>query len=146
MIRATAMGVMVLAAITFFARSYYYSRLAILFFGLLAPVGVIVLRSSIRVALRHVRRRGFNLRYVLLVGSGSLAESVVSRIVGRPDAGLELIGVVADGAIGGRVAGAPVIGAYSDLKSILNAQRVDQVIIALSRQESLRTIELTKLH
>jgi exopolysaccharide biosynthesis polyprenyl glycosylphosphotransferase len=49
-----------------------------------------------------------------------------------------MIGVVADGAIGGAVAGAPIIGGYADLKSILHGQRVDQVIIALSRHESER--------
>jgi Undecaprenyl-phosphate glucose phosphotransferase len=135
-VRATAMGVLALSAITFFARSYFYSRLVIAFFALLAPIAVIGLRSTIRFVLRRVRRRGFNLRFVLVVGSGQLAESIVKRIHGRPDAGLRLIGVVADGSIGGSVEGARVIGATSDLKSILSETRVDQVIIALSRHES----------
>jgi Undecaprenyl-phosphate glucose phosphotransferase len=134
-IRATAMGVMVLAAITFFVRSYSYSRLVIAFFAVLAPVGLIGLRSTIRFGLRQVRRRGFNLRFVLVVGSGPLARSVVDRIHGRPDAGLRLMGVVADGAIGDSVGGAAVIGRTGDLKSILHGHRVDQVIIALSRHE-----------
>ena len=135
-IRATAMGMLVMGAITFFARSYFYSRLAIGFFGLLTPIGVIGLRSTVRSVLRYARRRGLNLRHVLVVGSGALAESVVTRIARRPDAGLNLIGVVADGAIGGGVQGIPVIGNYGDLKVILGLQRVDQVIIALSRHES----------
>ncbi|MBW2425293.1 MAG: undecaprenyl-phosphate glucose phosphotransferase [Deltaproteobacteria bacterium] len=135
-IRATAVAVLALAAISFFARSYFDSRLTLVFFALLAPTAIIALRSSLRLALRAVRRRGFNLRYVLVVGSGPLAEMVVQRISGRPDAGLRLIGVVADGALGGCVAGAPVIGRYGELKSILRGQRVDQVLIALSRHES----------
>ena len=135
-LRATAMGVLLLVSATFFVRSYFYSRLAVGFFAVLAPLGVIGLRSIIRFGLRRARRRGFNLRYVLIVGSGPLAASVVERINGRPDAGLRLIGVVAGGAIGGAVEGAPVIGATSDLKRILHEGRVDQVIIALSRHES----------
>jgi exopolysaccharide biosynthesis polyprenyl glycosylphosphotransferase len=135
-VRSTAMGILLLSAITFFARSYFYSRLVIAFFAVLAPLGVIGLHSTIRFVLRRIRRRGFNLRFVLVVGSGPLAESVVERIHGRPDAGLRLIGVVADGSIGGSVEGAPVIGATSDLKAILNETHVDQVIIALSRHES----------
>ena len=135
-VRSTAMGILFLSAITFFARSYFYSRLVIAFFAVLAPLGVIGLHSTIRFVLRRIRRRGFNLRFVLVVGSGPLAESVVERIHGRPDAGLRLIGVVADGSIGGSVEGAPVIGATSDLKAILNETHVDQVIIALSRHES----------
>jgi len=135
-LRATAMGVLLLVATTFFLRIYFYSRLAVGFFAVLAPLGVIGLRSTIRFGLRRARRRGFNLRYVLIVGSGPLASSVVERIRMRPDAGLRLIGVVASGSIGGSVEGADVIGATSDLKRILHEQRVDQVIIALSRHES----------
>jgi len=135
-VRATVVGIMVLSAASFFARSYFDSRLVIAFFGVLAPVGVIGLRSTIRLVLRRVRRRGFNLRFVLVVGSGPLAESVVERIHGRPDAGVQLVGIVADGAFGRSVLGVPVIGGTSDLRSILREGRVDQVIIALSRHES----------
>lgn len=137
-VRATVLAIVVLAAATFFARGHSYSRLAIGIFSLVAPALVIGFRSSIRFLLRVARRRGFNLRYVLVVGSGPLAESVVARIEGRPDAGLRILGVVADGALGGGVAGARVIGGYGDLKSILRAHRVDQLIIALSRHEAER--------
>ncbi len=135
-VRATAVGILLLSAISFFARSYFYSRLVIAFFAVLAPVAVIGMRSTVRFVLRRARSRGFNLRFVLVVGSGPLAESVVERIHGRPDAGLRLIGMVADGALGDSVEGAAVIGGTSDLKSILSENRVDQVIIALSRHES----------
>jgi len=137
-VRATALAILAMAAATFFARSHSYSRLAIGLFSVLAPVAVIGFRSSVRALLRGARRRGFNLRYVLVVGSGPLAESVVDRIQGRPEAGLRILGVVADGALGGQVAGAAVIGGYGDLKSILHAHRVDQLIIALSRHEAER--------
>ena len=135
-IRSTAIGVFGLAALSFFFRSYFYSRLMLGIFGLVTPVVVIASRSTIRFVLRRLRRRGFNLRYVLIVGSGPLAENVIERIEARPDAGLRLTGVVAGGAIGNAVRGVPVIGRYADLKNILKAQRVDQVLVALSRHES----------
>jgi len=135
-LRATLMGVLLLSAFSFFARSHFDSRTVLALFAVLAPIGVIGLRSTIRFVLRKARRRGFNLRFVLVIGSGPLAASVVERIHGRPDAGLRLIGVVANGALGDSVEGVPVIGGTSDLKSILSEYRVDQVIIALSRHES----------
>jgi exopolysaccharide biosynthesis polyprenyl glycosylphosphotransferase len=137
-VRATALAIVAMAAATFFARNQSYSRLAIGLFSVLAPALVIGFRSSVRFCLRQARRRGFNLRYVLVVGSGPLAEIVVGRIAGRPEAGLRILGVVADGALGGMVAGARVIGGYGDLKSLLHAHRVDQLIIALSRHEADR--------
>lgn len=137
-VRATAMGVLILAALTFFARDFSYSRGVLATFAVAAPAAVITLRSTIRFGLRQARRRGHNLRFVLLVGAGPLAETVAERIGHRPDAGLRLVGVVADGAVGDRVAGTPVVGRYADLKRILHSQRIDQVIIALSRHESER--------
>ncbi|MEM9175650.1 MAG: undecaprenyl-phosphate glucose phosphotransferase [Myxococcota bacterium] len=135
-IRATVMGLLLLTAASFFARSYSYSRGVLGLFAVLAPTLVITLRSSIRFGLRRLRQRGLNLRYVVVVGSGPLAETVITRIGGRPDAGLRVLGVVSEGAIGGMVAGVPVIGGLADLKAILQGQRVDQLIIALSRHES----------
>ncbi len=135
-LRATATGILLMVAISFFARSYYYSRLAVGLFAVLAPLAVIAFRSFIRFGLRRARRRGFNLRYVLVVGSGPLAASVAERIRHRPDAGLRLIGAVSSGLVGASVEGADVIGGTSDLKRILREHRVDQVIIALSRHES----------
>jgi Undecaprenyl-phosphate glucose phosphotransferase len=135
-LRATTTGILLMVAISFFARNYFYSRLAVGFFAVLAPLGVIGFRSTIRFGLRLARRRGFNLRYVLIVGSGPLAASVIERIRHRPDAGLRLIGVVSSGSIGASVEGADVIGVTSDLRQILQEHRVDQVIVALSRHES----------
>jgi len=135
-IRATAIAILVLAAISFFSRSYFYSRLTLGLFAVLAPSAVIAWRSSVRFGLAQIRRRGFNRRFVLVIGSGPLADTVVQRIAARPESGLQLIGVVAEGALGGSVGGAPVVGGYGSLKSILRAQRVDQVLIALSRHES----------
>lgn len=137
-VRATVFAILALAAGSFFLRGHAYSRLAIGFFGVLVPVYVVGVRSAIRFALRQARRRGFNLRYVVVVGSGPLAESVIGRIEGRPDAGLRILGVVADGALGGQVAGAKVIAGYGELSWILRTRRVDQLIIALSRHEAER--------
>jgi len=135
-LRATVTGLLLLTAASFFARNYSYSRGVLGLFAVLAPTLVITLRSSIRFGLRRLRQRGLNLRYVVVVGTGPLAETVVARIGGRPDAGLRVLGVVSEGGMGGMVAGAPVIGSVADLKSILRRQRVDQLIIALARHES----------
>ncbi len=135
-LRATLTGLLLLTAASFFARNYSYSRGVLGLFAVLAPTFVIVLRSSIRFGLRRLRQRGLNLRYVVVVGTGPLAETVVTRIGGRPDAGLRVLGVVSEGGMGGPVAGAPVIGGVADLKSILRSRRVDQLIIALARHES----------
>jgi Undecaprenyl-phosphate glucose phosphotransferase len=137
-IGATAMGVVVLVAASFFVRGYYYSRLAIGLFSVLSASSMIFFRWGLRSTLRHLRRRGYNLRYVLIVGAGDLAHEVIERLHGHPEAGLRVVGVLAGIAtqVGRRVKGVPVLGEYGAIKTLLSQRRIDQVVLALSRDES----------
>jgi Undecaprenyl-phosphate glucose phosphotransferase len=138
-IQATAMGVLLVVALTFFAGSPLQSRAPVGVFSLLTPALVIGFRTAVRLGLRALRRRGLNLRHVLVVGAGQLAEEIIARISIHPEAGLRVLGVVADVGRGARqsVAGVPIQGGISQLKEVLHAgDRVDQVIIALPKTET----------
>jgi Undecaprenyl-phosphate glucose phosphotransferase len=134
-VRATATGVVILLAASFFVRSYSFSRGVVLMFSIAAPVLLIGLRLGVRTTLRLLRRRGYNRRFVLVVGGGRLAEEVIRRIHDHPHAGLHVRGVLADGGVGREIAGVPVIGGYADLRTALEPARVDQVIVALPHDE-----------
>ena len=138
LLRATAFGVAVLLALAFFYRDFSYSRGVVVLFSVLSPVMVLGLRVGLRVGLRQMRRRGYNLRYVVVVGGGPLAEETIERIHAHPEAGLRVRGVFTEGWGGARdrVRGVPILGGTSELKGYLGRQRVDQVIIALPRDES----------
>ncbi len=134
---ATALGTVMLVAVTFFLRSYFYSRGVILIFFLLSASAGISFRVAGRLLLRAARRRGYNLRFVLLVGAGRLAEEVIDRIHGHPEAGMRVVGVLAEGAArrANAVRGVPVIADYASVKGALQRLgRVDQVILALPRE------------
>jgi len=138
---ATTLGVLLLVSIGFFARSYDYSRLVILIFAGLSSGSVIAFRSAVRLGLRRLRRRGYNLRYVVVVGAGELAEEVIERIQGHPEAGLRVLAVASDDPTRRVVRGVPVKTSYGELKEHLSrqraaGQRIDHVILALPREES----------
>jgi exopolysaccharide biosynthesis polyprenyl glycosylphosphotransferase len=108
----------------------------VLVFSLIAPVSIMSLRVALRVTLRQLRARGYNLRYVLVAGAGRLAEEVIARIHDHPESGLSVEGVLADGAEGKRIHDVPVVGEYKDVKQALHGDtRIDQVIIALPRAD-----------
>jgi len=133
--KASTVGVLVLIAImTFFFRGYEYSRLVILYFWVLSIVTVSLSRAVFREALRFARRRGHILRHGLIVGSGEVAAEVVRMLRRRPDVGIQLRGLVGDRpeVPGERV---PWLGAYKDLRPILDANRVDIVFLALPHEE-----------
>ncbi len=136
-VTANATGVVALVAISFFLRSYFYSRGVLLFFFLLATASVIGLRLLLRGVLRGARRRGYNLRHVLVIGSGESAAGVIDRMHAHPEAGFRVIGVLAEESAprGRSVRGVPVIGSFHELGPMLARQRPDLVLIALAGGE-----------
>jgi len=132
--KASSLGALVLVAVmTFLFREYEYSRVVIVYFWLLSIAAVWFARATFREALRFARRRGYNLRYAVVVGDGELAATVVSRLAARTDVGIEVLGVVGDDKEG--MGGARRLGGYSDLRAVLDAHVVDHVILALVHED-----------
>jgi Undecaprenyl-phosphate glucose phosphotransferase len=132
--KASTVGALVLVAVmTFFFHAYDYSRVVIVYFWLLSIGVVWFSRAAFREVLRFARRRGYNLRYALVVGGGELAATVVQRMQGRPDVGIRVLGVVGDDRDG--TGGARWLGGYKDLRAVLDAHTVDHVVLALAHED-----------
>jgi Undecaprenyl-phosphate glucose phosphotransferase len=130
---ANATGIVALVVLSFFLRSYFYSRtVLVLFFGL-SSASVITFRTLLRGGLRSLRRRGYNLRHVVVVGAGDLAGRVIDRVHSHPETGLHVVGVLGEeGTSRGRdVRGVPVLGTYGDIKHLLADTHPDLVLVAL---------------
>src|SRR5262245_32585597 len=135
--KASSMGALVLVAVmTFVFREYEYSRVVIVYFWLASIGAVWFARAAFREALRFARRRGYNLRYAVVVGGGELAGTVVSRIQSRADVGIQVLGVIGDDKEGS--GGAPWLGGYADLRAVLDRHTADHVILALAHEDQSR--------
>ncbi len=136
-LRACSIGVVLLLAADAAFRTFL-SRGVIAVFWPLSIVAVTANRVAIRSVLRRLRRSGYNLRYVLIVGAGELAAEVIERINAHPEAGLRVIGAVSDDASkrGRTIRGVPVLAGTSAIKEVMAPQRVDQVILALPREDA----------
>lgn len=132
--KASSMGALVLVAVMlFFFREYEYSRVVIVYFWLSSIASVSFSRYVFREALRFARRQGYNVRYAVVVGSGDLAESVIRRLRGRPDVGIQVLGQVGDDKAAGD--GMGWLGSYADLGAVLGRRPVDHVILALPHED-----------
>jgi Undecaprenyl-phosphate glucose phosphotransferase len=135
--KASSLGALVLVAVmTFVFRGYDYSRVVIVYFWLSSIAAVWFSRAVFREALRFARRRGYNLRYAVVVGSGELAATVVRRIRSRADVGIQVLGVVGDKKE--ELGGAAWLGGYADLRAVLDSCSVDHVVLALSHEDQGR--------
>ena len=121
---------------SFFARGEL-PRSVLLIFAVVMTAGLWTTRLVMRLVLRALRRRGRNLRYVLVVGTGPQAQRLLHKFERHPDYGIAIRGLVATDATGGSgtVAGHPVLGTLADLPGLVDRAGADLVYLALARSE-----------
>jgi Undecaprenyl-phosphate glucose phosphotransferase len=143
--KACSTAVLAVTALTFFIRPFTFSRLVLLYFWLLSIAGVSLLRGLFREVLRFLRRRGYNVRYAVLVGWGEVAEDVLRRLGEHPELGVQVRGCLLDPAAGvPSPGGLSVLGDLEALPQLLRAQEIDQVFIALPLEAAARLPEVLK--
>ena len=135
--KATITASLVLVALTYFGRERY-SRLTLALFAGYSFVLVAATRVAFRVWLEALRRRGLNLKSILLVGAGELGERVVETIEHHRELGFRVTGVLSRDLLlpGTTVRGVPVIGTADEVERILTEHPVDQVILALPSEDT----------
>jgi len=138
LVNANALAILLLIAITYLFRekSVQYSRLVFVYFWVIATTLTVLQRSALRFLLRELRRKGHNLRYMLVVGSGKVAADVVSRVRMHQELGIQLLGCLSkEGDERRGPGGVPVVGGYGDLGSFLGRTDIDQIVVALPLED-----------
>jgi len=140
LVQANGFSLLLLIAFVFLFREkeVEYSRLVFLYFGAAVAAGTMIQRSALRFFLSEARRKGYNLRYLLVVGAGRVAEDIIFRIRNQRELGIQLVGCLSkEGGEGRGPHGAPILGRYEDLGDVLTRVSIDQVVIALPLEDSL---------
>ncbi len=144
--KACTVATLLIVALSYFLRQVDYSRLVFILFWGLSIVLVAVNRWSFRELLRFFRRKGYNRRYALIVGAGTLGQELAARFRRRPELGVEVIGYLTrrPEKVGGELSGIKVLGRYEDLPDLLARCVVDQVFLALPYDAYPATGELVR--
>ena len=113
-----------------------FSRMVLVLFYILNTISGIWIRNAIRYVLWKIRRNGYNLKHILLVGYSRAAEEYIDRIKSNPQWGYEVCGILDDN-VERDVAykGVRVIGCCDDLSYILPANELDEIAITLGLNE-----------
>ncbi|HEX4340822.1 MAG TPA: undecaprenyl-phosphate glucose phosphotransferase [Polyangiaceae bacterium] len=136
LLRAHGLSLLAFVSVTYMYEEYKYSRLAMIYFATIGGVALVSFRIVLRTFLRGLRRRGHNLRYVLMVGDGRAAKHLVERLAAYPEIGLRVAGVVTeDGSALPECFGVPVLGHFSELRQVVERSHVDEVVISLAQSQ-----------
>jgi len=101
-------------------------------------------RIVLRALLRAFRRRGFNLRHIVVVGAGVLGRQVARRLQESAWTGLHVTAFFDDApALAGQtVEGVPVQGTIDDVAAHVVGEDIDQVWVALPLRAEIRSKQL----
>ncbi len=143
-VKATSIATLILVSLTFFVARYEFSRVTFLYFWIISIVALCISRILFREFLRLIRKRGYNLRYALIVGTGNLGQNITDKIKGHPELGIEIRGFLSEDAsqVGNVVKGYQVLDTYENIRNIITNHKIDMVLIALplSAHEKLKSI------
>ncbi len=113
-----------------------FSREMLIYFYLLNVVLDILVRNLIRYGLRKIRKKGYNLKHILLVGYSRAAEEYIDRIIANPQWGYNVRGILDDNIERGTMyKGIKVIGRIDNLFVILPENHLDEIAITLGLEE-----------
>lgn len=140
-VMANIVGFLLIFTVLYNLQSYVdqfrnFSREMFFYFFAINTVLEEVLRLLIRQFLRTIRKNGYNLKHVLLVGYSRAAEQYIDRIQQNPQWGYNVRGILDDNiARGTTYKGVKVIGSIGNLLYILPENKLDEIAITLGLEE-----------
>ncbi len=131
-----------LVCIALFKKSDF-SRGLIGIYSIVCAFFMILERLVIRWILSHMRKRGYNIKHILLIGYSRAAEEYISRIKANPQWGYVVRGILDDKVPRGTMyKGVKVIGGIDNLGMILPVSELDEIAVTLSLSDYDRLEEL----
>ena len=110
-----------------------FSRVLIFLFFVINVTITLLFRIILRSSLRYFRKKGYNLKHILLVGYSRAAEEYISRIHANPQWGYVVRGILDNHVPAGtQYKGVKVIGTIENLEVVLPLSHLDEIAVTLS--------------
>ncbi len=136
-IKANTIGIIALIILLFMIlREFYVSRSVMAFFYVFNILITSCFRIALRKGLRTIRKKGYNLKHILLVGYSRAAEEYIDRLADNPQWGYVAMGILDNNIPAGTMyKGVKVLGTLGNLDIILPENKLDEIAITLPLQD-----------
>jgi exopolysaccharide biosynthesis polyprenyl glycosylphosphotransferase len=135
-VKSTFFVIVIFATLVFVFKLDFISRTFILFSFAITCLLLVIERWIIVASLRYLRKKGYNYRNILLVGTGPRVERFIKLIHSHNEWGLRIVGLIDAEEKGLRktVCSEKVIGLLEDIPAILQENVVDEVVFIVPRK------------
>ncbi|MBI4353065.1 MAG: undecaprenyl-phosphate glucose phosphotransferase [Candidatus Omnitrophica bacterium] len=131
--KAVVVSTLVLLALTFFIRSFTFSRTFVTAAGLILAAGISLGRFLLGVLVMAVDQKRGSLRNILVVGCDENARRLARFYRANPRFSTRVVGFLHHGTVGeAEIEGVPVLGEAADLQGFLKSRReIHEVVLSL---------------
>jgi exopolysaccharide biosynthesis polyprenyl glycosylphosphotransferase len=132
------------AAVVFALKLEPVSRLFFVYYFVFGFVFLTAKQALVIGALRALRRRGYNLRHALVIGSGKPAGWFARVLLEARHTGYHLVGLVLpQKVVSAESLMVPVLGTLEDIDTVLDRQEVDEVFVVGGASELAELSQVT---
>ena len=129
--RTTFLVLAITLSTLFILKQEDVSRLFLVFLFIAQPTVTLAGRVLLRYAFEAIRRRGHDARFMLVAGTGRLAQDFADRVESHPGLGMQIIGHLSAPGETDHIVTRPILGSVEDVEEILHSQVVDEVAVCL---------------
>ena len=145
-IKANTVGLLAVMVVLYAINIPDFSRGMVGVFYGINIVAESLMRKSVRYGLRRMRRKGYNVKHILLVGYSRAGEEYINKIKANPEWGYEVCGILDDHVpVGAVYKGVRVTGEIDTLQTVLTDNQLDEIGITLSLSDYDRLEAIVKL-
>jgi len=129
--RATLLVLAIVLSALFLLKQTDVSRIFLGLLFVVQPMVALAGRLLLRAAFEANRRRGRDARYMLVAGTGQLAQDFADRVERHAGLGMRIIGHLAAPGETEHSVTRPILGSVDDIEEILHSRVVDEVAVCL---------------
>lgn len=145
-VRINLMGLIYILAVLFLVKEIDISRWFLIIFFIINVGLDLFYRLLLRRILRKIRKDGYNIKHVLLVGYSRTAEGFIERILANPQWGYHITGILDDSMEKGtKYRGIPVLDRLEHLEQYLAENVLDEIAITMRMEDYTRLASIVAL-
>ncbi len=116
-------------------------------FALFVILDVLLLnlgRWGLRAYLEGMWAAGYNVKRILVAGAGELGRTAAETLQAHRELGYRVVGFLDDGPGSAEGTGLPVLGSLARAREVVQAERIDQIYVALPLEDHAKLVDLIK--
>jgi Undecaprenyl-phosphate glucose phosphotransferase len=144
LLKGASLAMLIFLSVIFLLHEIILSRVVVVCFWVFSVALLNFSHLFVREALRFLRRRGKNLRYVLVIGTPAQAKRLIHKLQWYRHLGLSVLGahLVDQNDSDAEPLGVSLIGNRDDLIDMVRSGKIDQVFVTFSLHEAARLAEV----